>query len=397
MTPSPEQSSLSFRKALPWLCFLASVFFCNFISRVIFSPLMVAIEGDLGINHSQAGGFFFLISLGYSVMLLLSGLVSSRLPHRWCIVLSSFWMGLCLILLSQAESLWLTQALLLLFGMACGLYLPSGIASITSLIRPEDMGKAVSIHELAPNVSFVLAPLVADVILRFGTWRAGLAWLGGATIVLCLAFARFGRGGDQLGQAPNFQVLKDILGRKEFWVLAGLFFMGIGASFAPYSIMPLFLVDERGFSVESANRLLAVSRLLGPFGAIAVGFVVDWIGPKPTLAGYLVLVSIATACMGLLHDSWLVAAVIVQPFASVFFFTAGFAAMARIFPARLSSMAVSLIVPLGFFGGGGVVTAVLGVLGDHGGFALGFVLFGCLLALSMGLLPFLGLVRPIGE
>ncbi|MBM4308976.1 MAG: MFS transporter, partial [Deltaproteobacteria bacterium] len=86
-------SSQSFLPYVGPLLFLVGIFFINFLSRVILSPLMPTVEGDLKIGHDEAGSFFFLITLGYCVGLFFSGFVSSRLEHRRAIIFSSFAVG----------------------------------------------------------------------------------------------------------------------------------------------------------------------------------------------------------------------------------------------------------------------------------------------------------------
>jgi MFS transporter, NNP family, nitrate/nitrite transporter len=50
--------------------FLTVLFLINFMARIILSPLLPAIERELGISHGEAGSFFFLISAGYVIALL---------------------------------------------------------------------------------------------------------------------------------------------------------------------------------------------------------------------------------------------------------------------------------------------------------------------------------------
>ena len=79
-------------------------------------------------------------------------------------------------------------------GMAAGLYLPSGIATLTTLVDMRHWGKAIAIHELAPNLSFVTAPLVAEAILAWFSWRLAFALLGIAALGLAAVFYRYGKG-----------------------------------------------------------------------------------------------------------------------------------------------------------------------------------------------------------
>ncbi|HMK52763.1 MAG TPA: MFS transporter, partial [Thermodesulfobacteriota bacterium] len=143
----------------------------NFLSRIILSPLMPTVEKDLKVGHDEAGSLFFMISLGYCIGLLLSGFISSRLTHRKMILLSSVAVGGAIILVSISHHLWMIHLGLIFVGMAAGFYLPSGIATLMELVRPEHWGKALAIHELAPNLAFVIAPLLVEALLGAFSWR----------------------------------------------------------------------------------------------------------------------------------------------------------------------------------------------------------------------------------
>jgi NNP family nitrate/nitrite transporter-like MFS transporter len=56
--------------------------------------------------------------------------------------------------IAAATTLWLIQCGLVVLGFAAGFYLPSAIATITSLVDKRHWGKAIAIHELAPNLAF---------------------------------------------------------------------------------------------------------------------------------------------------------------------------------------------------------------------------------------------------
>jgi len=384
MSSAPREG-LPFGAALPLLVCLTLVFFLNFMGRAIFSPLMLSIEQDLGINHAQAGGIFLTVSLGYSVALLLSGFVSCRLTHRHTVILAGAWMGAGLLAVGHAHNPLLLQLALFFFGLSGGIYLPSGIATLTSLVRKQDFGKAISVHEMAPNLSLILAPLVAEALLQTTDWRGVIEALGWSSIVMTGGYALFGRGGDFTGQAPNFGTVSSIVRMPAFWALGLLFSLAVGASIGPYSMLPLFLVDERGFDAERANELLAISRILTPFAALAAGWAADRLGPTRTIGFYLLFTGAGTVLLGLVHGASLTVVVLAQPFFSALYFTAGFAVISRVFSQDVRSVAVSLIIPFGVLGGMGVIPTLLGFCGDMGSFALGFAILGGLLLLALGL------------
>ncbi|QJT08523.1 MFS transporter [Oceanidesulfovibrio marinus] len=383
------QAPYDFRRALPWLAFITALFFINFLTRVIFSPLMLSIESELGIHHGHAGRLYLAFSIGYAASLFASGFISTRIRHRTIITISALGVGAAFIAVAFTRT-YLELALgLCAFGVTSGLYLPSGVAALTSLVREKDYGKAFSVHELAPNFSLFIAPLLAVLLLDSMDWREVLLLLGSASIAGGVLFHFRGHGGDVTGRPPDLALIRSIVRARQFWGLLLLFCMAVGASFAPYSVMPLYLVDERGLSESWANELLAISRIAGPAGAVLAGWISDRIGPKPTITLSLAACSAATFSLGAAEGGFLVAAVILQAFFSVMYFPAGFSLLSQVFPSDIRSMAISCLIPVAILTGNGLIPSLLGWAGHHGEFDMGFICQGVLMLASLAVIPLL--------
>ena len=65
MGSAPE--AVKFSAFLGPILLLTNIFFLNFISRIIFAPLLPSIQKDLGLAHVEAASFFLFVSMGYSV------------------------------------------------------------------------------------------------------------------------------------------------------------------------------------------------------------------------------------------------------------------------------------------------------------------------------------------
>ena len=368
------------------LLFLAFIFLVNFTGRVVFAPLMPTLERDVAITHSQAGGLFFLIILGYFISVLSSGFVSSRLTHRKTIILSATSLGLVLLFVSLCTRLWSTAIALLFVGLASGLYLPSAIAILTSVINAKHWGKALAIHELAPTLGFILAPLLSEVFLRFFSWRGVFTFLGALSVILGAVFARFGRGGEFRGEPPGFRSFKALLKQPSFLIMIALFGLGLVGNYGIFTMLPLYLVTDRGLEQNWANTLIALSRLSGIGMTFLAGWVTDRLGPRKTLIGSFLLTGSVTVLLGLFPYPWIIIPIFLQPMLAVCFFPAGFAALSFIGSAKVRSVAVSLAVPLGFLFGGGAVPFGISLMGEIGFFGLGvslaggLILFGTFLA-----------------
>jgi predicted MFS family arabinose efflux permease len=360
--------------------FLALIFLLNFTGRIILAPLLPIIEQELEISHGQAGSFFFLISAGYVIGLLASGFWAPHTTHKFIIVVSGAGVGLGLVGISLAGGLGTIRLALLAVGFAAGLYIPSAIATITALIEQPHWGKAIAVHELAPNLAFVIGPFAAQAFLEWSTWRMALAVVGTAAFIASLAYSRFGRGGNFPGQSPTSIALRLLMGTPAFWLMLVLFGLGISATIGVYAMLPLYLVSERQMDQSWANTVVALSRLHGPVLGLVGGLVSDRLGPKGTIVASLAVTGGVTLLLGLTPHPWINAIVLFQPLLAVWFFPAAFAVLAAITRPEARNLAVGFSVPVGYIIGGGGVPTFIGIMGDAGSFALGFVVTGILIA-----------------
>ena len=372
------------------ILFITLIFFMTFLARVMFSPLMPSIETEMHLSHAQAGSMFLIMSIGYFIALAGSGFISARIYHRFTIVAAACGAGVSLILAAASYQYWQLQAAIFLLGMAAGTYLPSGITSLTSMVDARNWGKAVSIHEMAPNLAFVAAPAIAQFFLLYFTWRSMPAAVGAVCLLLGASFAVWGKGGDFPGKPPGAEAIRDLAATRAFWFMVLLFAVAVSSTMGLYTMLPLYLVNELEVSQGFANSLVALSRLPGVAMALAAGWATDRFGPRRTITLMLGLTGMATIGIGVCKDPGLATGLIIaQAGLSTGYFPAGFALLSAIAPAKHRNVAVSLAIPLAFVYGGGIAPAIIGITGDAGSFAAGIVLVGVLICLGAMLPVFL--------
>jgi len=379
----------SLKAAIGPILFLASIFYLNFISRIIFAPLMPEIEKSLGISHTKSGAFFFFISLGYCAALILSGFINKKITHKNVIALSGIGIGVILLTLSFFASYKAIVLCLIFLGFATGLYLPSGIATITHLASPGNWGKAFSIHEWAPNLAFITAPLIAEIFLKWMPWQKIFPVVGSLVIIASVLFLKLGRGGRFHGQSPNLSVLKVLFTTRSFWIMILIFGLGMGGSLGIYTMLPLYLITGRGFDESWVNTLIGLSRISGLFMTLISGWLTDKIGPKKAIGIIFVTSGIVTIFLGILKGNFLFPVIFLQPLFATCFFPAGFAALSRITSHDLQNVTVSFTIPFSFLIGGGAIPAIIGFAGDLGSFGAGISIVGMLTVGSLLALRFL--------
>jgi NNP family nitrate/nitrite transporter-like MFS transporter len=316
----------------------------------------------------------------------LSGFISSLLTYRRTIMLSVGIMGISLILVSFSRSFWYMQLLLFLLGFGGGLYFPPAVATITSLVISRDLGKALALHEVGPNLSMVAAPLIVTMLQTYVGWRRILLLLGILMVVIGLVFLRWGKGGNFRGSPPSFRSVGSFLVLPTFWIILILLVLVLGATVGVYSILPTFLIFERGLTQETANVLLSLSRSTVLLSVLASGWIVDGIGVRRSMFLFLLGGGVPTVLLGLTRGSLLFVSAFVQPVLCTCFFPAALAAVVTIGDDSSRNMVYATMFPTVVLLGAGLIPSIFGILGDRGLFGAGIAGLGALMILSVILL-----------
>ena len=362
--------------------FLTLLFFLAFISRFIFSPLMPTIGPDVGLSPGQAGTVFFLGSLGLLTGSFISGLVSSRLNHRGTLILATSASAVTLMSCYFAGSLWSVQLAMIVLGFCAGLNQPSVVATTAAIVRREDWGKALSIQQLGPRLSYLVAPFLAVGLLAVMSWQASLAIIGVIMAVCVLAFALWGNCGGFPGTPPNPSLLRIVFTTRSFWLMVLLFALGIGAQAGLYTMIPLYLTSERGFSSAAANTVLGLAGVAPLVTAFFAGWLSDRIGERRALLIFMVLTGATAMVVGSVSGAALVAAILVLSTLSACFFPPAFAALSRIVQPNLRNLAAGMGPPIGFMLGGGLLPLALGYMGQAYSIGAGIVIAGAAVAVG---------------
>lgn len=369
---------------------LVTIYYLNFLSRVILAPMLPLIENEIGLGHGEAGSLFLFITGGYGVGLLGSTFISSRLNHRRTVLLSAVTVGGALLALSRSASMPGMHLGLFATGIAAGFYVPSGIAILTEQVSREHWGKAMALNELAPTLALITAPLLAEALLGFVLWRNILAIVGIGSILMGGLFYVCGQGGHQKGERPNPIAVQRIVASPSFWIMSAVVGLSVGASVGVYTMLPLFLVNEVGFDRAFANAVIGSSRVFGVVIVLLSGMITDRIGHKRGTISFFAILGVLTFLLGTIRGPVATPALIVLQATSIpCFFAAAFAMISSLFPSHLRSMAVSFLVLIGFVFGAGVVPPAIGYLAEVLSFSFGFSLIGVAVLAVLPLLFYL--------
>ena len=185
-----------FKKALPWVILVSTMFLLTYLDRAMFGPLLSSLEKEFSISHAISTRFLFFMSVGYSVSMFLSGFSSSKIRPRVLVSSSIVCCGLVLLGISAATSTAMLSLLFVMLGVAAAQYFNGGLSTMRSLVKPVEWSNAISVHEIGPNASFFIGPILAEVGGALLGWRGVVAFMGWLRIAAGHVFYFIATGGD---------------------------------------------------------------------------------------------------------------------------------------------------------------------------------------------------------
>jgi len=358
------------------------LWFLNFSTRAVFSPLLPLIEDTLSLSHGEAGGLFTSLAIGYSLILLISGRFAAIWGYKRTVVSGFIGIGLVFLGLQWVESYLAFHVLFFFLGIATGTYIPSILPIITETYESRHWGKVLGIHDSAASLSILSIPIFVAFGLHFLSWRTLLLLLGAASLLLPIYFWKVSVE-PKKGMSQQRSRISDLLKGRTIWIIGFLWIFAAASGLGIYSILPLYLIKERGIDFDFANTLFGISRVGGVFVSIFIGFLIDRYGYRFMLMFCLVTTGLSTIGLALSSTLPLIlVTLILQATLSVGFFPAALAALSNLTPLSERSMAIGVAISIGMIFGNGGAPVLLGFIADHFSFQVGIIWLGILTTLS---------------
>lgn len=366
------------------------LWFLNFSNRTIFSPILPLIEDSLQISHGEAGGLFTSLSIGFSLSLFITGRFASDWGHKRLVIIGFICIGLVLFGLQWAESYMAFHILFFLLGVSSGTYLPSILPIITETYDHKYWGKAIGFHDSAASLSIFFIPILVPLGLHYFHWKSLLLILGIVPFLFLIPFWK-------VSVEPKTETVHqrglyvDLFGNRTVWIMGLLWIFSSASSLGLYSMLPLYLIKERGMDFGFANTLLGISRALGVIVPVATGIMTDRYGFRVILKWSIFATGLSTIGLALSSTiSLILITLILQALLSLAFFPVAFMTISKLTPISGRSMTIGFIIAIGVIFGIGGGPLIIGLVADHLSFKVGILGLGVLTALSSQLVKFLG-------
>lgn len=258
MTPSRYRKTGLVFASLMWFLVLAG--------RRSIAVLLVDIETEFSIGHTEAGLAFSSMFLLYGLLQFPSGIFSDIKGRKSTILIAMTIMGLSFILIGVSPHFIVFLSAVLLFGIGSGSLQTAGISMLSDLYS-ENRGRALGIQSSMGSLSGLI-PIAAPVVALID-WRILFFVWGGACI---LAAAIFWRKGKETTRIPEGASIKGRLGdglsilKDPEVILTFLITVAIVICWTGYtSFFPTFLIETKGFTTLESGILFSILVLGGIF------------------------------------------------------------------------------------------------------------------------------------
>ena len=344
-------------------------------------PLLPMIRSDFSLDYTQSGWVVSAFNLSYGIGQLPAGWLTDRIGPRLMITIGICGVALAGFLVGLSQSLMMMVFFLALMGFLGGGYHPAAPPMISASVDPRNQGQALGLHVIGGSASFFLAPLLAAAIAAAWSWRGSFIGLAVPTIAFGIWFyVLLGKRSSEKKPEPRRTPLAQgtpVPGRLRLLVSFIFLSTFTGAViFATISFIPLFLVDQLGYSKETAGAFFAFLYAAGLWSSPLGGYLSDRWGRIPVILTVCFIAGPVIYLLNWVSSGWGI---------GILLLTIGMIIYVRMpvseafIIEQTSPRRRSMVLGIYFFSsmeGGGFLTPVMGYLIDKLGFYYSFTIAG---------------------
>ena len=294
----------------PWLIWVLAALFVvfNYVQQVVPNIIADDLSHSFNATAGTLGNIAACYFYAYAVMQIPVGLIVDRFGTRWPLVFAILAAGLGTLAFAQAHSSGSAQIARFVMGASAAFSFIGCLKVVQAWFPPAKFSTLAGMTNTAGMIGAAGGAPVAALVQHFG-WRATVAWMGAAELVLAILVFAFVREGPAAANrpapastpapGPSGGSMTGLLCNPQVWINAiyatsiSLVFVAFGGLWGTSYIQKVYALDA-----VAAAGTGSVLFLGGIAGSLFFGWVSDYLGRRKlpmVLAGIGALASMA--CM----------------------------------------------------------------------------------------------------
>lgn len=296
-----------YRFVVAGMAFVA-VFAAIGLGRFGYSAILPSMKEALGLSSAWAGSLASWNQIGYTVMVIVGGVLASRFGARIVAGTGLVITAAGMLFTGVADGLAMASAGRLITGLGNALVLAPSIALMAAWFEPRRLGTASGVVPAGSSFALIMVgPVVPRIIAAGGDdgWRWAWYFFAAATLIIAILALAIQRDRPYAHRhmarsGVRWADIARIMRSRRAWFLGSLYFC-YGFAFLLFFTYFQARLGDLGYSAETAGTLFLV---LGAGGTLAMfwGRVSDSIGRGRTLAVVLSLQAVCALVFALWQD-----------------------------------------------------------------------------------------------
>lgn len=183
----------SFREDVKVISLIGVAHFFSHFYILVLPPLFPILKVAFGVNYVDLGLFVMAFSGATGISQIVCGHMVDRIGAKGILIGGLALEGLAFLTIGLTGSYWAVLGLMVVAGIANGVYHPADYAILSASVSEKRMGRAFSLHTFTGFFGgAVVPPTIITLATLFG-WQTGVAACGAAGIVAAFGLLVFGR------------------------------------------------------------------------------------------------------------------------------------------------------------------------------------------------------------
>ena len=273
-------------------------FFCSFVDRLSWPPVIPMASSELGLTAAQAGGFMSAFFLGYLLTQLPGGILADRLGTRKVLVVSLFLMGVFTLGTAWVPGYWSGMSLRFVAGIGSGAVLAASVKGVYDYFGPTRRATAMGFFMASSPLGLLVANIMSPLIAASHGWRASFLAAGCLTLIVWVfSWLMLPQSGKTVKPANEFQRPKNnirlLFAHRDLILTAAAGFFAMWGTWGTLTWANTYMHQSLGLSLKQSGQIMALFGLGALIGQPLAGWLSDWFPQHRRQTGMAILACFA--------------------------------------------------------------------------------------------------------